>query len=88
LNFVTFCATGVNRNPGIAGAFALHFNSKSYGFLLSLSFQQAGQHPEQGCPACSDFIRACSFQAAYDIPAIVKQATRITHKFQYKQAGR
>ena len=27
------------------------------------------------------------YEAAYDIPAIVKQATRITHKFQYKQAG-
>jgi hypothetical protein len=29
-----------------------------------------------------------SVYEAYDIPAIVKQATRITHKFQYKQAGR
>ena len=28
-----------------------------------------------------------SVNEAYDIPAIVKQATRITHKFQYKQAG-
>jgi hypothetical protein len=56
LNFVTFCATGVNSNPGIAGNFALNFNSKSYGFLLSHPFQQAGQHPDQGCPACSDFI--------------------------------
>ena len=28
-----------------------------------------------------------SVYEAYDIPAIVKQATRITHKFQYKQAG-
>jgi hypothetical protein len=29
-----------------------------------------------------------SVYEAYDRPAIVKQATRITHKFQYKQAGR
>jgi len=29
-----------------------------------------------------------SVYEAYDIPAIVKQATRITHKFQHKQAGR
>ena len=28
-----------------------------------------------------------SVYEAYDITAIVKQATRITHKFQYKQAG-
>ena len=28
-----------------------------------------------------------SVYEAYDIPAMVKQATRITHKFQYKQAG-
>ena len=28
-----------------------------------------------------------SVYEVYDIPAIVKQATRITHKFQYKQAG-